>query len=148
MVPVITAILAFFQAVPSLVHGVEAFTKAHYDAKVRITTARVGGDVEVAKQLVTGLVGQDQARVEFLRVVSQSKFLMFIVGGFALPWMFYQAKVVAWDNIICFWVYGAACSTPAIKGTVAEWAGVIIGGIFGTGGVMAIGQMFFNRRER
>ena len=144
----ISAILAFFTALPSLVHGFEAFTKAHYDAKVKIKTAQIGGDVEVAKQLISGVVAEGTTRVEFLRVVSQSKFLMFLVGGFALPWMFYQAKVVAWDKIICFWFYGAYGFTPPITGNVAEYAGWIIGGIFGTGGAMAVGQMFFNRKNQ
>lgn len=144
----ITAILAFFQAIPSLVNGFEAFAKAHYDAKVKITTARIGGDVDVAKQLVTGVVAEGQTRVEFLRVVSQSKFLMFLVGGFALPWMVYQGKVVLWDNIVCMWVLGTWGYTPPIEGTVGTWAGFIITGIFGAGGAMAIGQMYFNRRER
>ncbi|MBR0913136.1 hypothetical protein [Bradyrhizobium japonicum] len=145
---ILTAVLAFFQAIPSLVHGVEAFTKTYYDAKVKITTARIGGDVDVAKQLVTGVVAEGQTRVEFLRVVSQSKFLMFLVGGFAFPWMVYQGKVVLWDNIVCKWVLGVYGFTPPIEGTVGQWAGIIIGGIFGTGSVMAVGQMFFNRRER
>lgn len=144
----LTAILAFFQAIPSLVHGVEAFTKTYYDAKVKITTARIGGDVDVAKQLVTGVVAEGQTRVEFLRVVSQSKFLMWMVGGFATPWIIYEWKVVVWDNMACFWIYGVYGFTPTIKGLVADWAGVILGGLFGVGGTMAIGQMFFNRRER
>ena len=142
----ITAILAFFQAIPAITGGITAFTTAYYDAKV--VTARVGGDVSVAKQLVTGVVAEGQVRVEFLRVVSQSKFLMFLVGGFAFPWMFYQAKVVMWDKIICKWVLGVYGFTPPVDGTVGEWAPIIIGGIFGTGSVMAVGQMFFNRRER
>lgn len=144
----ITAILAFFQALPALVHGVEAFTTAYYDAKVKITTARIGGDVDVAKQMVTGIVAEGQTRVEFLKVVSQSKFLMFIVGGFALPWIVYEWKVVLWDNMLHFTLYGVYGFTPTIKGLVADWAGLILGGIFGTGGVMAIGQMYFNRKER
>lgn len=144
----ISAILAFFTALPSIVHGFEAFAKAHYDAKVKITTARIGGDVNVAQQMVTGVVAEGQTRVEFLRVVSQSKFLMFLVGGFAIPWIVYQGKVVLWDNIVCKWFFGVYGYTPPITGTVGEWAGVIIAGIFGTGGVMAVGQMFFNRRER
>jgi hypothetical protein len=144
----LTAILAFFQAIPALVHGVEAFTQSYFDAKVKITTARVGGDVEVAKQLVTGLVAEGQTRVEFLKAVSQSKFLMWLVGGFAFPWIVYEWKVVLWDNMICFWIYGAYGFTPMIKGLVSDWAGWILGGIFGTGGVMAAGQMFFNRKER
>jgi hypothetical protein len=144
----ITVILAFFQAIPSLVHGLEAFQKSYFDAKVKITTARIGGDVNVATQMVTGIVAEGQTRVEFLHVVSQSKFLMFIVGGFATPWIIYEWKVVVWDNIFCKWVMGVYGFTPSIEGTVGAWAGVIIAGIFGTGGVMAVGQMFFNRRER
>lgn len=144
----LTAILAFFQALPSLVHGFEAFTRAHYDAKVKITTARIGGDVEVAKAMVTGIVSEGQTRVEFLKTVSQSKFLMCLVGGFAVPWIVYEWKVVVFDNMLCPYIYGKACFTNPITGLVAEWAGVILAGIFGTGSVMAVGQMFFNRRER
>lgn len=144
----ITAILAFFQAIPAITGGISAFTTAYYDAKVQIVKARVGGDVEVAKQLVTGIVAEGQTRVEFLKVVSQSKFLMFIVGGFALPWIVYEWKVVLWDNMLHFTLYGVYGFTPTIKGLVADWAGLILGGIFGTGGVMAIGQMYFNRKER
>jgi hypothetical protein len=144
----ITAILAFFQAIPAITGGINNFTNKYYDAKVQITTARIGGDRDVAKQLVTGIVAEGQTRVEFLRVVSQSPFLMFLVGGFAFPWMVYQAKVVLYDNIMSQWFYGVYGFTPPISGTVGEWAGVIIAGIFGTGGVMAVGQMFFNRKER
>jgi hypothetical protein len=145
---IFTAILAFFKAVPAITGGITAFTQAYYNAKVQITTARVGGDVDVAKQLVTGVVAEGQTRVEFLRVVSQSKFLMFLVGGFAFPWMVYQAKVVLYDKIMSQWFFGVYGFTPPVEGTVGEWAGVIIAGIFGTGGVMAVGQMFFSRRER
>lgn len=144
----ITAILAFFQAIPAITGGITAFTTAYYDAKVQIVKARVGGDVEVAKQLVTGIVAEGQTRVEFLKVVSQSKFLMVLVGGFALPWIVYEWKVVLWDNMLHFTLYGVYGFTPTIKGLVADWAGLILGGIFGTGGVMAIGQMYFNRKER
>lgn len=143
----LTAILAFFQALPSIVHGFEAFTKAHYDAKVKITTARIGGDVDVAKAMVTGIVAEGQTRVEFLKTVSQSKFLMCLVGGFAVPWIAYEWKVVVFDNMLCPYVYGKACFTNPITGLVAECAGVILAGIFGTGSVMAVGQMFFNGRE-
>lgn len=145
---IITAVLAFFQAIPAITGGITAFTQAYYNAKVQIVQARVGGDVEVAKQLVTGVVTEGQARVEFLRAVGQSKFLMFLVGGFAFPWMVYQGKIVLWDNIVCHWLFGVYGFTPPIEGTVGAWAGVIIAGIFGTGGVMAVGQMFFNRKER
>lgn len=144
----LTAILAFFQAIPAITGGINNFVSKYYDAKVQITAARIGGDVNVAKALVSGVVAEGQTRVEFLKAVSQSKFLMCLVGGFALPWIAYEWKVVLWDNMLCFTLYGVYGFTPTIKGVVGEWAGLIIGGIFGTGSVMAVGQMFFNRRER
>lgn len=144
----LTAILAFFQAIPAITGGINNFVSKYYDAKVQITTARIGGDVNVARQMVSGVVAEGQTRVEFLKAVSQSKFLMCLVGGFALPWIAYEWKVVLWDNMLCFTIYGVYGFTPTIKGVVGEWAGLIIGGIFGTGSVMAVGQMFFNRRER
>lgn len=144
----ITAILAFFQAIPAITGGITAFSQAYFNAKVAITTARIGGDVDVAKQLVTGVVAEGQTRVEFLKTVSQSKFLMFLVGGFATPWILYEWKVVVWDKIVCKWILGEFGFTPPVTGTVGDWAGVIIAGIFGTGGVMALGQMYFNRKNQ
>jgi hypothetical protein len=145
---VLTAILAFFQAIPAIAGGLNNFVSKYYDAKVQITTARIGGDVNVAKQLVTGVVAEGGVRVEFLKTVSQSKFLMWLVAGFAFPWIAYEWKVVTWDNMVCFWIYGEYGFTPPIKGLVADWSGAILAGIFGTGSVMAVGQMYFNRRER
>ena len=144
----LTAILALFQAIPAITGGINNFVSKYYDAKVQITTARIGGDVNVAKQMVSGVVTEGQTRVEFLKAVSQSKFLMCLVGGFAAPWVAYEWKVVLWDNILHFTLYGSYGFTPTIKGVVGDWAGLIIGGIFGTGSVMAVGQMYFNRRER
>lgn len=142
----ITAILAFLQAIPALVNGVNSFAAKYYDSKVKITTALIGGNVDVAKQMVSGIVAEGQVRVTFLQTVSHSPFLMFLVGGFATPWIVYEWKVVVWDNIICKFLYGVYGFTPLIEGTVGTWAGVIIAGIFGTGSVMAIGQMYFNRK--
>lgn len=144
---ILTAILAFFQAVPAITGGINNFVSKYYDAKVQITAARIGGDVKVATQLVTGIVAEGQVRVSFLNEVSHSRFLQWIVGGFAAPWIFYGAKVVVWDNIICFAIFGVYGFTPPIKGDVATWAPIVLGGIFGTGSVMALGQMFFNRNK-
>ena len=143
----LTAILAFFQAIPAITGGINNFVSKYYDAKVQITTARIGGDVNVAKALVSGVVAEGQTRVEFLKAVSQSRFLMFLVGSFAAPWIIYEWKAVTFDNIFCPWWYGKACFTPTITGLVADWSGVILAGIFGTGSVMAVGQMFFNRKQ-
>lgn len=144
----LTAILAFFQAVPAIAGGINNFTNKYYDAKVQITTARIGGDVSIAKQMVSGVVAEGQTRVEFLKAAGQSKFLMCLIGSFAFPWVIYQAKVVLWDNILCMMFYGHFGFTPPIMGNVGEWAGVIIASIFGSGTVLGVGQMYFNRRER
>jgi hypothetical protein len=126
--------------------GLNTFTTAFYNAKVQITTAKIGGNVEVAKQLVTGIVEEGKVRVSFLNTVSQSKFLMCIVGGFAFPWIVYEWKVVLWDNIVCKWVLGVYGFTPPIEGTVGTWAGVIITGIFGAGTVLGAGHLYFNSK--
>lgn len=141
------AILAFFKAVPAITGGITAFTTSYYNAKVQITTARIGGNVEVAKQLITGIVAEGQVRVEFLKTVTQSKFLMWVVGLFAGPWIIYEWKVVVWDNILAFTIYGVYGFTPAVEGTVGTWAGIILTGIFGAGTVMAGAQMYFNRKD-
>lgn len=144
----ITALLAFFQAIPAITGGITAFTSAFYNAKVEITKAKIGGDVNVAKQLVTGIVAEGQVRVSFLQTVSHSKFLMFLVGGFSLPWIIYEWKVIVWDNIVCKWMFGVYGYTPPIEGTVGTWAGIILTGIFGVGSVMGVGQIFFNRKDK
>ncbi|MEN6535663.1 MAG: hypothetical protein ABFD89_18510 [Bryobacteraceae bacterium] len=144
----LTAILAFFQAIPAIAGGINNFTTRYYDAKVQITKARIGGDTDVAKQLVTGLVAEGQTRVEFLKTVGQSPFLMYLIGGFATPWIIYEWKVVVWDNIVCPALYGKPGFTYTITGLVADWSGVILAGIFGAGTVMGVGHMYFNRKER
>jgi hypothetical protein len=144
----LTAILAFFQVIPAITGGINNWVSKYYDAKVQITAARIGGDVDVAKALVSGVVAEGTTRVQFLQTVSQSRFLMALVGGFAFPWMIYQGKVVLWDNILCIWFLGEYGFTPPIGGTVGAWAGIIIAGIFGSGTVMGIGQMFFNRKNQ
>ena len=137
----LTAILAFFQAVPAITGGLNNFVSKYYDAKVQITTARIGGDVSVAKQMVTGIVGEGQVRVSFLQTVGQSKFLMFLIGGFATPFMIYVWKIVVFDIVL------GLGSTDAIRGNVADWGGIIIASIFGSGTVLGVGQMYFNRRQ-
>lgn len=137
----LTGILAFFQAVPALMGGITNFTNKYYDAKVQITTAQIGGDVKVAEQLVSGVVKEGETRVEFLKAVGQSKFLSFLIGGFAAPFMIYIWKVVVWDIVL---QWGA---TDAIRGNVAEWGGLIIASIFGSATVMGAGHLFFNRKK-
>ena len=138
----ITAILAFFQTIPAITGGINNFVSKYFDAKVQITAARIGGDTAIAKAMVSGIVTDEgQTRVEFLKAVGQSKFLMFLIGGFACPFMIYVWKVVVFDIVL------GLGSTDPIKGNVADWGGVIIASIFGAGTVLGVGQMYFNRKQ-
>jgi len=110
-----------------------------YDAKIQLTTARIGGDVNVATSLVNAAVIGDQTRVAGLQVLASSKVMLAIVAGFALPWIIYEWKVVVWDNVLNLG------STAPIRGNVGEWAGTIITCIFGSGTIMSVGHMYFHR---
>jgi len=74
----------------------------------------------------------NQTKVGWLNAVAGSRFLQFIVGGFAMPLIVHMNKAYIWDNIIhpLFWDgYGF---TPPMTGYMLEWGGIIIGGIFVT----------------
>lgn len=136
----LTAILALFQAIPALTGGLGHFFDKYYDAKVAITTKRIGGDVDVAKSLVRGFVAEGEVRVNWIKAVSQSKPFLFLIIGFALPWMLYEWKVVVWDTMLGWG------TTGPIRGAVGAWGQSIIISLFGAGSVTTIGHMYFNNR--
>lgn len=137
----IAAFLAFFQAIPSLVHGVEAFTTKYYDVKLKMYTARVGGDVEAGKAMLNAETQNNSTKVGWLSVIAASPILSFVVVGFAFPFIFYLNKVIVWD--LCL----GLGTTPMLKYEIlTEWGRVIIGGIFvTTTGVGAV-QAWVNRK--
>lgn len=137
----ITAIIAFITALPALSNGITGFLTKYYDVKLEMTKARIGGDTEVAKALVTGVVQEGQVRVSFLHEVAQSKFLMFLMGGFAIPPMLYNAKVIVWDTML------GLGSTPAIHGDVALYMNIVVTGIFGVSSVAAVTSAWSNWRK-
>jgi hypothetical protein len=141
----ISAILAFFTAIPSIVNGVTAFTTAFFNAKVEITKAKIGGDVAVATKIVTEAAIEQQARISGLKAIASSRQLTWLVILFALPWVIYDFKGVAIDNVWCPWWYGDTCTTPAIKGNLAEWGGMIHAFLFGASTSLALGHMWFGR---
>lgn len=141
----LAAILGFLNLVPGLGKVAQAITASVYDAKVKITQARIGGDRDVAVSIVTAAATTQSS---FYAAVAQSKILAFIVLGFALPWIAYNAKVVFVDNVWCVLWGIVDCSTPAIKGQVGEWGHIIILSIFGSGTTLALGNMWFNRKDK
>jgi|SRR5579859_7881490 len=134
-----TAILAILNMIPGLSSLITTIMTSYFNSKVQLATIRVGGDVAVARSVVTGLVAEGQVRVSFLQTVAQSKFLMFLVGGFALPPMLFNAKCIVWDTML------GLGHTPPIGGQVGDYMSTIFYGIFGMGSVMGVGHMYFNR---
>jgi hypothetical protein len=136
------AILALIPGLSTLVSGI---TSAYFNAKVRLVTARIGGDRDVATKLVQGAAAADHENTNRLGVIASNKFLTFMLIGFALPWIGYEWKVVVWDNILSPWFLGHEGYTAAIGGSVGEWATTIIGFLFGSSTTLAIGKMWFGR---
>ena len=136
----ISAVIAFFTALPSVVNGFTAFSDKYFDTKVKMLAAKIGGDVEMAKGMLVAEVQNNQTKVGWLSVVAGSPILSFVVVGFAFPFIFYLNKVVVYD--ICL----GLGSTPAMKyELLTNWGGIIISGIFvTTTGVGAV-QAWVNR---
>lgn len=132
----LTAILAFFQAIPAITGGFNNFVSKYYDAKVQITMSQMQCDRDQAIAHLNALVQMDANRVSFLQTVAHSPALMLIVAGFAFPFIVYINKVVIWD--ICLG-WG---STPSIRdANIIEWGKAILYGIFGTSGAMVAGSV-------
>lgn len=127
--------------IPGLNTLVRNITTAWFNSKVKITTARIGGDTEVAKALVIASAKEYATNVDRLKVIAGSKVLLLLIVGFATPWVVYEWKVVVWDTIL-----GWGTTAP-IKGLVADWGGTIIACLFGSGTALTVGHMYFNRKD-
>lgn len=139
----ITAILAFFQALPAITGGISAFVNKYYDAKVQMYAARVGGDVEAAKAMLSAEQLANASKVSWLAVVASSPVLAFVVVGFAFPFIFYLNKVIIYD--ICL----GLGSTPILKWEqLTMWGDTIIKGIFITTGGVAAVSTYVNRKDK
>lgn len=138
----IAMIMTVLHLIPGLSGLATAWVTAAYNAKVAVTTAEIGGDVAVATTMVNAAAVAEHARVSALQVISGSKVLSVLILGFGSPWIVYEAKVVVWDNVLGWG------STPPIHGDVATWATTIITCLFGSGTIMHVGQMYFNRKDQ
>jgi hypothetical protein len=137
-------LMAILAMIPGLSTLITSITSAYFNSKVQITTAKIGGDTAVARQMIVSQADIERTRVDGLRVIGASWVLSFLVVGFSLPWILYEWRVVVYDNV---WMVGAT-STPAIGGDVATWATTIIACLFGSGTVLTAGHMYFNRKDQ
>lgn len=140
-----TFLMTLLGLIPGVSSAVQAITTKWFDTKVQLYQARTGATKEIAVAAITAAVSDNQTKVAWLNAVAGSRFLQFIVGGFAFPLIVYMNKAYVWDNIVhpIFWDgYGF---TPELKGLVAEWGGVIIAGIFITGTGMKIADSVISK---
>jgi hypothetical protein len=139
----LTSILAFFQALPAIMGGINNFTNRYYDAKVQLYAARTNGDVEAAKAMLAAEQQANALKVSWLQAVGHSPVLAFIVIGFAFPFIFYLNKVIVYD--ICL----GLGSTPTLKWDQLNiWGDTIIKGIFITTGGVASVTAWVNRKDK
>lgn len=133
---------SLFHLIPGFTSLASSIVNKVYDSRVAITTARIGGDTAVAQALVQATAKESFSGVDRLKAFTSSKVLLFIVAGFAAPFIFYMNKVIIWD--ICLG-WGA---TPSIKDPqIIAWGRIIITGIFGSSTALAIGHLYFNRKD-
>ena len=124
----ISAVIAFLTALPSLVNGVNAFASKYFDTKVQLLATRLGNDTERAKAILTAGVAEGETRVHGLAVIASSKVLLFLFVGFALPYMLHEWQAIVYDKL---WMHGAT-STDPITGALAEWGNSVIYCLFGS----------------
>lgn len=137
-------LMTILALIPGLSTLVTSVATAYFNAKVQITTAKIGGDTAVAKGLIVAAAQSEASSVDRLKVIGGSWVLSFLVIGFSLPWIAYEWRCVVWDNVI----NNGATSTPAIGGQLADWAKTIIACLFGSGTVLTAGHMYFNRKDQ
>lgn len=135
------AIKAALSLIPGIGNFIVNAEKVFFDAKVRLVSIRTGADVNIATQLIQGQAQADARNVQRLSIFASNKILMFILVGFAIPIVFWFNKAVAYDKIICVWIWGTTCSTDELKGEVLEITRTVIYFLFGTPAVMGLGKM-------
>jgi len=127
--------------IPGFTNLAQAWVTKSYDTKLRMYTARVGGDVEMAKQLLQAEVQNNATKVGWIQAISASPVLAFVVVGFAFPFIFYLNKVVVWD--ICL----GLGTTPELKyELLSNWGTAILSGIFITSGAAGTAAAIFIRK--
>lgn len=133
--------LAILGALPVVGTMVQFIVGKVFDAKVAITTAKVGGDRDVAVKMLTSAAQTEHESTTRLGIIAANKLLVFMLIGFAIPLMAYEWKVYIWDAMLGWG------STDAVRGQVADWGNSIIWFLFGAPTVMGVSKMWFGRKE-
>lgn len=144
--------LALLGIIPGALSLIQFVVGKVFDAKVQITAARIGGDVEKAKQIVSLAQTEAHERTAWLSVVASNTLLTLLVIFFALPFGLFIWKVVVVDIIVgpgCL-PFTSMCwvaSTDPIRGQVAEWGNTIIIAIFGAPTTISVAKIILAKKS-
>lgn len=137
-----TALLSFLNLIPGVSNVILGITNKVFDSKVQITQAKTGADRDVAAAIVHAQEVANQQRTINLQTIAGSRVLLFLIMGFALPLIIFEWKVIVFDIVL------QRGTTDPIRGQVADWATTIIGFLFGSSTIMALGSMWAQWRSR
>jgi len=135
----IGTLLGLIPGISSLVSGV---TSAWFNSKVRIYQSKMQCTRDVAVAAIQESVKNNETKVNWILALAQNPVMMFIVLGFAMPWIILEWKVIVYDNV---WAHWGVFMTDPVRGEIGEWGGLIIGGIFVTSTGVGITHAIINR---
>lgn len=138
MLGIVGTLLGLIPGISSLIQGV---TAAWFNSKVQLYQAKMGVAREVAVAAIQAEVANNQAKVSWIMALASNPAMMFIVVGFAMPFIIYEWKAIAYDKV---WM-GGATTTDVIAGPLADWANIILSGIFVTSTVVGGAHAIVNR---
>jgi len=139
-------VFTLLRMLPGIGKLVEVISTKWMDTKADMYAKRMGVTKEVAVEAIRAETINNQTKIGWLNAVASSRFLQFVVGGFAFPLIVYFNKAIVWDKIVHKFIWGVYGFTPGIEDVlVGSWAGIIISGIFVTGTGMSIAGAVIKR---
>ena len=142
--------LTLIGLIPGLLSAWTTWQKNKFDAQVQIIQAKTGADKAAAVELAKTAAVEAHESTARLSVIAGSSVLLTIVVGLAAPLVIYEWKIIVVDIVIGpghFLLWSWDGNTDPIRGQVADWATTIIAGVLGSTTSLALGHMYFNRKQ-
>jgi len=138
---VLSLIATFLGMIPGLASVVQGISAAWFNSKVQIYQAKTGLARDAVVAILQAEVANNQTKVSWITAIASNPVMLFIVWGFAMPFIIYEWQAIAYDKV---WMHGATTTDP-ITGPLADWAQTILGGIFVTSTGIGVAHAIVNR---